>query len=283
MATFQNYAILSYNGQTTVSNLVTGEIVDSLRITKTAVAEAYTPGGSITYAVSILNGGTADYSALTLSDDLGAYPFDGETLVPLDYQAGSLQYFVNGVPAPAPTVTIARSLSVAEITVPAGGNAMILYAVKANDYAPPCAEGQIANTATLTGAALTEALTATATLSPQCEAELSISKAITPAAVRQSGEISYTFVIENNGGAAAEAADNVSVTDTFSPVLGNLTVTLNGSVLNPSQYTYNSVTGVFATVPGAITVPAADFIQDPDTGVWTRSPGVATLTVSGTI
>ena len=283
MATFQNYAILSYNGQTTVSNLVTGEIVDSLRITKTAVAEAYTPGGSITYAVSILNGGTADYSALTLSDDLGAYPFDEETLVPLDYQAGSLQYFVNGVPAPAPTVTIARSLSVAEITVPAGGNAMILYAVKANDYAPPCAGGQIANTATLTGAALTEALTATATLSPQCEAELSISKAITPAAVRQSGEISYTFVIENNGGAAAEAADNVSVTDTFSPVLGNLTVTLNGSVLNPSQYTYNSVTGVFATAPGAITVPAADFIQDPDTGVWTRSPGVAMLTVSGTI
>ena len=41
MATFSNYATLSYNGQTTVSNLVTGEIVDSLRMTKTAVAESY--------------------------------------------------------------------------------------------------------------------------------------------------------------------------------------------------------------------------------------------------
>ena len=283
MAAFNNYATLSYRGLTAVSNLVTGEIVDSLQMTKTAVAEAYVPGRSITYAVSILNGGAADYVGLTLSDDLGAYTFDAETLVPLDYRAGSLQYFVNGQLQPTPTVTAGQTLSVADITVPAGANVMILYAVTANDYAPPCSQGQVENTVTLSGGTLAAALTATAVLSPECTADLSITKAIAPATVRQSGEITYSFEIANNGSMAAEAADNVSVTDTFTPVLANLTVTLNGVALSTTQYSYNAVTGVFATNPGVITVPAAAFTQDPTSGLWTRSPGVATLMVSGTI
>ena len=38
-----------------------------------------------------------------------------------------------------------------------------------------------------------------------------------------------------------------------------------------------------ATVPGAITVPAATFTQDPETGAWSVAPGTVTLTVTGTI
>ena len=283
MATFNNYATLSYNGLTAVSNLVTGEIVDSLQMTKTAVAESYTPGGSITYAVSVVNTGGADYSGLTLTDDLGAYTYDTGSLVPLDYQTGSLQYFVNGALQPAPAVVAGPPLSVTGITVPAGGNVMILYAARANEYAPPCSEGHVLNTVTLTGAALPDVLTATAETLPECAAELSIAKAIAPATVRQSGEISYTFVITNNGAKAAEAADNVTVRDTFTPVLGSLTATLNGSTLSSTQYSYDGATGVFTTNPGVITVPAAAFTQDPASGLWTRSPGMATLTVSGTI
>ena len=282
MATFNNYATLSYNGLTAVSNLVTGEIVDSLQMTKTAVAETYAPGGSITYAVSIVNAGGAEFSGLTLSDDLGAYVFDEGSLVPLSFQTGSLRYFVNGALQPAPAVTAGHPLSVAGLAVPAGGNVMLLYTVRANDYAPPCSEGSVKNTATLTGAALTETLTATAETVPECAADLSITKAIAPNAVRQSGEITYTFVIDNNGAAAAEETDNVTVTDTFAPILSNLTVTLNGSVLNTTQYSYDDTTGVFSTNPGVITVPAAVFSQSVN-GLWTRSPGVCVLTVSGTI
>ena len=194
MATFNNYATLSYNGLTAVSNLVTGEIVDSLQMTKTAVAETYAPGGSITYAVSIVNAAGAEFSGLTLSDDLGAYVFDEGSLVPLSFQPGSLQYYVNGALQPAPAVTAGPPLSVAGLAVPAGGNVMLLYTVRANDYAPPCSEGSVKNTATLTGAALTETLTATAETVPECAADLSITKAIAPNAVRQSGEITYTFV-----------------------------------------------------------------------------------------
>ena len=282
MAAFNNYATLSYNGLTAISNLVTGEIVDSLQMTKTAVAETYAPGGSITYAVSIVNTGGAEYSGLTLSDDLGAYVFDEGSLVPLDYQTGSLQCFVNGALQPAPTVTAGPPLSVTGLTVPAGGNVMLLYTVRANDYAPPCSEGSVKNTVTLTGAVLTETLTATAELSPECAPDLSIAKAIAPNAVRQSGEITYTFVIDNNGAAAAEEGDGVTVADTFAPILKGLTVTLNGSVLNTTQYSYDGLTGVFSTNPGVITVPAAVFTRSVN-GLWIRSPGVSVLTVSGTI
>ena len=42
-------------------------------------------------------------------------------------------------------------------------------------------------------------------------------------------------------------------------------------------------TGEFATVAGQITVPAATYVQDPLTGLWSVQPGVAVLTVTGTV
>ena len=57
MATFTNMATLSYSGGVTNSNVVTGELQQTLSLTKTAVGGQYTPGGSITYAVSIVNTG----------------------------------------------------------------------------------------------------------------------------------------------------------------------------------------------------------------------------------
>ena len=61
-------------------------------------------------------------------------------------------------------------------------------------------------------------------------------------------------------------------------------MTLNGSPLpQAGNYTYDETSGVFATVPGAIAVPAAAYTQDPTTGVYTAEPGEAVLTVTGTI
>lgn len=49
-----------------------------------------------------------------------------------------------------------------------------------------------------------------------------------------------------------------------------------------NQYTYNHLTGQFATKLGKITVPAAAYTQKPD-GTWAITPGTATLTITGTI
>ena len=58
MATFTNQATLSYNGGSTNSNIITGEIVDVLTASKTAVVDTYRTPDNITYVVSLVNTGT---------------------------------------------------------------------------------------------------------------------------------------------------------------------------------------------------------------------------------
>lgn len=283
MATFFNQATLSYSGGTVNSNITTGEILEVLSATKTAVYDRYSPGSDVTYAVNIVNSGTIAFTGLTITDDLGAYPFGTSTLQPLDYIVGSVRYFIDGILQPAPAVTIGPPLVISGINVPAGGTTTILYAAQANNFAPLNVEGTIVNTVTINGGGITP-LTATETVSAEAEPRLTITKSVSPTTVTENSQLTYTFVIQNTGNVPADATDAVVVTDTFDPILSNLTVTYNGAVwTSPANYTYNEATGQFATVPGNITVPAATYTQDPTTGVWIVDPGVAVITVTGTI
>ena len=283
MATFFNQATLSYSGGTVNSNITTGEILEVLSATKTAVYDRYSPGSDVTYAVNIVNSGTIAFTGLTINDDLGAYTFGTSTLQPLDYVAGSVRYFIDGVLQPAPAVTIGPPLVISGINVPAGGTTTILYAARANNFAPLNVEGTIVNTVTISGGGITP-LTATETVSAEAEPRLTITKSVSPTTVTENSQLTYTFVIQNTGNVPADATDAVVVTDTFDPILSNLTVTYNGAVwASPANYTYNEATGQFATVPGNIIVPAATYTQDPTTGVWIVDPGVAVITVTGTI
>ena len=283
MATFFNQATLSYSGGTVNSNITTGEILEVLSATKTAVYDRYSPGSDVTYAVNIVNSGTIAFTGLTINDDLGAYTFGTSTLQPLDYIVGSVRYFIDGILQPAPAVTIGPPLVISGINVPAGGTTTILYAAQANNFAPLNVEGTIVNTVTINGGGITP-LTATETVSAEAEPRLTITKSVSPTTVTENSQLTYTFVIQNTGNVPADATDAVVVTDTFDPILSNLTVTYNGAVwTSPANYTYNEATGQFATVPGNITVPAATYTQDPTTGVWIVDPGVAVITVTGTI
>ena len=91
-------------------------------------------------------------------------------------------------------------------------------------------------------------------------------------------------MIQNTGNQAVTAVDNAAVSDVFDPILTALSVTYNGIPWSEGvEYTYDEVTGTFATVPGLITVPAATYTIDATTGEYTVTPGIATLTVTGTI
>ena len=284
MATFTNQATLSYNGYTTNSNVVTGEILEVLSATKTAVPEEYRAGDALTYVVSIVNSGTTPFTGLTLTDDLGAYPFGEGTLTPLDYVDGSVRYYVNGVQQAAPAVIAGPPMTISGISVPAGGNAMIIYNALPNGYAPLGVNDVINNEVTVTGGGLANAITAQETVTAAADARLTISKALSPAAVAENGQLTYTFVIQNTGNTEAIATDNVTVTDLFDPVLNPISVTYNGTGWTAgTQYTYDPTTGQFATVPGRITVPAATYTQDPISGLWTMEPGVSILTVTGIV
>ena len=143
--------------------------------------------------------------------------------------------------------------------------------------------GKVDIVATVTGGGLAAPLTAQATLAAAQRADLTVSKAICPATVTESGQLTYTFVLQNFGNTAATAGDNVILTDTFDPALTGLTVTYNGDAWKEGDnYTYDAATGTFATIAGQIAVPAATYTQETD-GTYTVTPGTTTVTVTGTV
>ena len=284
MAIFTNQATLTYNGSSTNSNIAYGEILDVLVATKTAVEGSYAPGQIVTYVVTLRNTGNASLTGLVVTDNLGGYDFNGATVYPLTYEDGSVALFTNGVPQAAPTVTAGPPLVFSNITVPAGGDTVIVYQAQANAFANPAVGGSIDNTVTVTGDGLSAPITATEMVVANAAPLLTISKSITPSQVVDNDRVTYTFVIQNSGNQAVVATDDAAITDTFDPILTALTVTFDGAAWTQGvQYNYNEATGLFATVPGQILVPAATYTQDPVTGAYTATPGIATLVVTGTI
>ena len=284
MASFTNQATLRYNGQTVSSNVVTGQMISPLSMTKTAVEDAYAPGDTISYVISLVNDGSVTYDGLTLADDLGGYEVGSGTAYPLAYVADSVRYFINGVPQPAPAVTPGQPLSVTGLSVPAGGNAMLVYETEVTAAAPLTAGSVVTNTATVSGAGLANPLEASASVTVESAAELTILKSLSPATVPENGQLTYTFLIQNHGNQEADQAAGVTVSDLFDPLLKNLSVSLDGQPLaQTSGYTYNQTSGQFDTVPGVITVPAAAYAQTASTGDGIVTPGEAVLTVTGTV
>lgn len=284
MAIFSNQATLTYNGNTTNSNIAFGEILDVLTATKTSVEGTYTPGDLVTYVVTLRNTGNTALTGLTVTDNLGGYDFGGTTVYPLTYEDDSAALFVDGVPQAAPVVTAGPPLVFTGITVPAGGDAVLVYQARANAFADPAAGGTIDNTVTVTGDGINTPATATETVTAATAAALTITKSITPTQVVDNDRVTYTFVIQNTGNEPVVATDNATITDTFDPILTDLVVVFDGNVwTDGTDYNYNEATGLFTTVPGRILVPAATYTQDPVTGAYTLIPGIATLTVTGTI
>lgn len=282
MAIFTNQATLSYRNGAVTSNVVTGELLETLSATKDALRGTYSAGDTVTYVVGVFNSGAAPVTGVTVTDDLGAYPFNTTTLVPLTYVSGSLNYYQNGVLQPDPTVNAGTSLTVSNITVPANGYAQLIYQATVNEFAPVGIGGQITNTVTVANGG--EVITATETITVNEAPLLGINKGVTPSTVTENGQLTYTFTIQNFGNTAAGVDDALSVSDVFDPVLDPITAIYNGATLTAgTDYNYDTTTGLFTTVPGVITVPAATIVQDPVTGEFNVTPGTALLTVTGTV
>ena len=281
MAFFTNQATLSYNNTTKTSNIVTGELLEVLSATKNALDSEYSYGDTVTYAVSIINSGTTAFNNLTITDDLGEYTLGTLTETPLTYVDGSLTYYTNGILQTGATVISGPPLVISGINVPAGENVLVLYVARVNEFAPLASGSTIVNEATISSADLTTPIEVSDTVTITDAAQLSITKSICPEAVAENGQLTYTFTIQNT---AAIDTDNVAITDLFDPILENITVSLNGTILTEGiQYTYDESTGLFQTVAGVITVPAATYEQDIITGKWSIIPGVTILTVTGTV
>lgn len=283
MATFYNKATLTYNNGSTESNIVTGELAEVLSICKTALDCEYGAGCPNTYLISITNSGSTPFNGITVTDDLGEFHIPCGNVTPLTYVDGSLKYFVNGTLQTTPNITCEDPLTICGINVPACGNVMLIYKAYANQYAPLGDDACITNTAKVHCTGLSNDIETCATICHECVVDLSITKTLSPDTVTENCEVTYTFVIRNNGAKPVTEDTDAAVTDTFDPVLKNITVTLDNCPLTAgADYTYNTTTGLFQTTAGRITVPAAAFCSD-ENGVWTTTPGVAVLKVTGTI
>ncbi|MBQ7365187.1 MAG: hypothetical protein IJW46_06285 [Clostridia bacterium] len=282
MATFTNRATLTYSGGTLVSNTVTGTVNETLTLEKHALNATYDETSRIVYLISLKNTGVTALSGITLTDDLGGYVFEGNTVYPLAFNEGSIAYYINGELQADPTVTQGPPFTVEGLSLPAGANALLVYETLVSAFAPLDEGATITNTVTAT-AALTEPGSASETVTAAGGPRLSITKSLTPQNVGEDGRITYSFLIENRGNADAVATDDIVIRDTFDPILSQIAVTLDGETLTEGEgYTYNETTGEFLTVSGVVTVPAATYEQNPD-GSYRVTPGVALLTVSGTL
>ncbi len=285
MANFYNQANLSFGGRITSSNITEGEVITRVTLTKTAVTTDYGVGDNIVYAINLVNADNTDKDGIILTDNLGAFnPTGNLEVIPLDYVDGSILYYQNGVLQPAPTVEAGPPLIIYGITVPAGGNVTVLYETRANEYAPRGVNASIINSVNVIGDGLCDDLADSAEVPTRNEALLTISKAVSPDTITCGDEITYTFIIQNHGNLPVVATDDAIITDVFNPILNDITVRVNGDIIGEGTgYTYNEETGEFATIGGALPVPAATFVRDPVSGIITTTPGVTILTITGTI
>lgn len=284
MALFTNQATLNFNGEIVNSNVAVGSIREILSASKTAVSPSYGTdrGSKVTFAVTVINSGTSPVTGVTVTDDLGGYLFGDGQVFPFDYVEGSAKLFQNGTAAASPAAAGGPPLVFSGITVPAEGNAVLVYEVLTTGYAPIGNEATVTNTVTVTGAGIVSGVTASATVGADASPSLTVEKTVSPVPVSENGSLTYSFTVKNGGTAAVTAADTLTLTDTFDPLLRNVTVTLDGTALTEgTDYSYDTASGLLTVNAGVITVDGAAFTQNAATGEWSKTPGTALLTVTG--
>ena len=262
---------------TALSNIATASLAQPLSVDKSSLESVYRAGDELTYILSAANGGTTTLTNVTLQDNLGTFTQGATQITPLTFVPDALLY-IDGVNNGTITPVITDSSITFTIpSLPAQSTAMILYKVTPNGFAPLEIPSSITNTVTANADGLTEAATDSLTVTAEAYADVGIVKSMTT----DGSVITYTFDITNAGNTPAE---NIVLTDAFDPAPASITVSVNGTVIPASDYTY---TGGVLTLPNAtgdtLTLPAATITTDPATGAVTVTPSSLTVTVVGTL
>lgn len=283
-----NQATLNYrygtSTATATSNITTAVLNGPLSISKTSLSQSYRVGQNVTYLITVTNNGTAGAEDITIIDDLGTFLSDGNNVTPLTY-LGPSQLFINGAFESEITPTLgANNIAFMIPSIPAGGNAQIIYLVRVNSYASSEAGSEITNTATADfdcGCPCNEPVSDSYTITAEEFADVRIVKTICPNPVVCGSTVTFTFNLYNYGNIPAT---DVVLTDTFDPALSDIEVFVD-DVLIPSE-DYNYINGTLR-LPALgsdfeITIPAATFERD-DVGNITVTPGNVRIVVRGTI
>lgn len=282
-----NRATINYNNgtalATAVSNTTEAIISEALSISKTALSDTYRVGDYLTYVISLNNTSESTAANVTVTDDLGSYVFNDSIITPLDY-GGSAQLYVNGIFVSLITPTVIENGIVFSIdSIPAGGNAQIIYNATVNEFASGAAGAQILNTASVEfecDCVCNQGSSDSETVTADTFAELRLIKSVCPNPIICGERITYVIDVYNYGNIAA---DEVVLTDTFIPPLEDIAITVDGVDIPESNYSY--VDGVLtlpaATSGYALSVPAATYTQNPESGAFESIPGHIRIIISG--
>lgn len=283
MAIITNQANLTYTyGATTASvrsNVAATELAAALDAEKRALDGSYRAASTLTYVISLRNESETALTNVPVTDDLGAYVPEGGTdpvapLTAVDPAALYLDGEFSETLTPEPVQGGVRFTIPA---IPAGADVLLIYKAQVNGFAPMAQGGAITNTAEI-GA---DPVTVSATVPVDSFAHLTIEKEMTPDPVSPGGMLTAAFTVENSGN---EPATGLQLTDAFPIPLTDVAVTVNGAPV--TDFTFEDA---LLTLPAAgsaattLTVPAATFAQDPETGAVTVSPGTLTVVVTGTV
>lgn len=287
----ENRAQITFNygnvtGASAASNLATTTLQGPLTVSKNSLNTSYSADDELTYIITLENTGNTAIEGVTVTDDLGRFVPPGMTspVTPLTY-VGPAQLYVNGVLSNqlSVDVTATGELEFSIASLPGSSNAIIVYIVQVNEFAPLSVEfGNITNTVVADADGLCESGEDTNTLSVLAAADVRLIKQMSPDPVVCGEQITYTISIYNYGNTPATS---VQLTDVFTPAPTDISVYVNG-VLLTEGYTYSEESGLL-TLPTSAdetsTIPAATYIRDTRTGVVTAQPGVVTVVITGTI
>lgn len=287
----ENRAQLTYNygdvtGASASSNLAITTLQGPLTVSKNSLNTSYSLGDELTYIITLENTGATAISNVTVTDNLGKFTPPGmtKTVIPLNY-VGPAQLYINGVLSDQLDVSINEIGELVFLipSLPGNSNAIIVYIVEVNEFAPLSVEdGVITNTVVADANGLCESDEDTNTISVLEAADIRLIKQMSPDPVVCGGQITYTINIYNYGNVAATG---VQLTDVFTPAPTDISVYVNGSLLT-GGYSYNERTGrlILPTTPDASsTIPAATYTRDTNTGIVTVQPGTVSVVITGTI
>ncbi len=280
-----NQAWLTYRCGTQVgkvaSNIASTALQGPFVLGKIAHGDTYRYGQELFYMVTFDGSFSGLLSDVTLEDDLGTFSLPGGVSVtPLDF-IGPAWYYINGYSWDDLTPVARENGIVFTIPyIPEKSSVQILYRARVNDKAPLEPGSTITNNivATVAGA---EPEMASSTLTAEEYADVRIIKTMSPDPVTSGKTLTYTFAVYNYGN--AEATD-IMLSDVFDPAPVTATVTVNGIPVGCGKFDFAS--GAF-TLPketcAPYSIPAATFLQNPETGHVTVNPGTMIVTVSGLI
>lgn len=270
----------SYNGNqdTVLSNQTNTALIDeyTVSLTKTPVSTEVRIGDNATYVLTMTNTGSGALYNPSITDDLGT----GQgTTAPLSYKTGSALFYINGKEASGTAAATDNSVTFTSTAV-LQPNDILTVVYEASTSA---AQAEIitntaeasANSGSSTGAAVSA--TASAQITPQAYANVSVFKSADKSSVVSGDALTYTFTLLNTGG--IEAAD-IKLVDALPSefTINSVSYEINGDVtqIPASEYTI--------TAPNTLTLPSDTSTLTIEVPAATQAgPGVTTITVTGTV